>query len=154
VCQAAGVDAATASVLVQESTKRAGLIWVRRQGTDQSARPLWHAWADGRVYLLGGGIEQRLPAGLDAENIGADTKAEVTVASKDKGSRLVTWVADVTVVTLDADDWGAAVAALQAKRLNSPDGDAAPRRWAAEGTVLRLTPTGDVLETPAAAAAI
>lgn len=124
--------------------RRAGLIWVRSEGSSEPARPLWHAWLEGRAYLLTGGIEQPVPAGL----IDPGARAEVTVASKDKRSRLVVWIA--TVARMDAVDpsWDTVIEALQAKRLNSPDGEAAPARWAAECTVLRLTPTGEVTENP------
>jgi hypothetical protein len=141
--QAARVDSTTAAALVEESAKRAGLIWVRREAADSPARPLWHAWVDGHAYLLTGGIEQPMPEGL-----APGTPAEVTVASKDKRSRLVVWVADVAVITPGSEEWDVAVPALQAKRLNSPDGEDAPRRWATDCTVLRLTPTGEVLEDP------
>lgn len=112
-------------------------------------------WVDGRAYLLGGGIEQRLPAGLDAAEMATETaaagaavpRAEVSVASKDKGSLLAVWVADVAVVEAGTEEWDRVVPALRAKRLNSPDGDDAPARWARECTVLRLSPTGEVLET-------
>jgi hypothetical protein len=144
VWQAARVDSTTATALVDESAKRAGLIWVRRQGSDDPPRPVWHAWADGHAYLLTGGIEQPMPAGLD--DLGA--RAEVTVASKDKRSRLIVWIAEVSTVHPGTDQWDAIVPALQAKRLNSPDGEAAPTRWARECTLLRLTPTDEVVETP------
>jgi hypothetical protein len=138
------VDIATRTALVEESTKRAGLIWVRREGSSDPPRPMWHAWVDGRVYLLTGGIEQQMPPGI-AE---PEATAEVTVASKDKGSRLVVWDAKVAVVLPGTEAWDEAVPALQAKRLNSPDGEAAPKRWAAECTVLRLTPIRDAIEDP------
>jgi hypothetical protein len=140
VCDAASVDAATTSALVEQATKRAGLIWVRREGDHQPPSPLWHIWLDGRAYVLGGGIEQPLPSGLDASSVSAGTRAEVTVASKDNGSRLTVWLADVAVVPPDSDEWAAAVPTLLAKRLNSPDGDAALARWARDSTVLSLTP--------------
>jgi hypothetical protein len=149
------VDRTAAAALVDEATRRAGLIWVRRHDGDRPARPVWHVWVDGRAYLLGGGIEQRLPAGLDAAEMATETaaagaavpRAEVSVASKDKGSLLAVWVADVAVVEAGTEEWDRVVPALRAKRLNSPDGDDAPARWARECTVLRLSPTGEVLET-------
>jgi hypothetical protein len=138
------VDSTTANALVEEASKRAGLIWVRRQGSDAIARPVWHAWVDGHAYLLTGGIEQPMPDGL----IDSGATAEVTVASKDKRSRLVVWIAEVDVIAPGSEEWDVAAPALQAKRLNSPDGEAAPMRWANECTVLRLTPTGEVIEDP------
>jgi hypothetical protein len=143
VWQAADVDTVTGNALIDESAKRAGLLWVRNEGGTSPARPLWHVWADRHAYILTGGIEQPLPEGLDA-----DATAEVTVPSKDKRSRLVVWTASVAVVQPGSDEWDTTVPLLQAKRLNSPDGEAAPTRWATDCTLLRLTPRGDVRETP------
>lgn len=137
------MDTATGTALIDESAKRAGLIWVRRADSTSPARPLWHVWADRHAYLLTGGIEQPSPEGLDT-----GAMAEVTVPSKDKRSRIVVWTATVTVVKPGSDEWEATVPLLQAKRLNSPDGESAPARWATECTLLRLTPTGVARETP------
>ncbi|MFD5348029.1 hypothetical protein ACFWJY_30855, partial [Streptomyces anulatus] len=67
--------------LVEEATKKSGLVWVRGDGP---ARAVWHVWHDGAAHLVGGGPgEQPLPEGL------ADGgRAEVTVRSKDKGGRI------------------------------------------------------------------
>jgi hypothetical protein len=128
------------AAIVEEAAKKSGLIWVQgRPGA--VARPVWHVWQDGSIYLLCGGIEQPAP-----EELG-DT-AYVTLRSKDKGSRLARIVATVTVVEPGTEGWDAVVPALLGKRLNLPDGDAAPQRWARECTLYRLTPTGDALETP------
>lgn len=134
------MDATAVAALVEEATKKSGLIWVRPAGPGHHAQAVWHIWQDGSVYVLTGGIEQPLPDLVD--------HAHVTVRSKDKGSRLVTWVASVAQVQPGSDEWDAVVPTLAAKRLNLPDGDAAPRRWARECIVWRLTPTGDVAETP------
>lgn len=142
------MDAATAAALLEESAKRSGLLWVRRAGLAAGdvtpARPVWHIWQDGSVYLLTGGIEQPMPEGLDEPGV----QAEVTARSKDKGSRLMVWRASVDVIEPGSDEWDTVVPTLQSKRLNSPDGEAAPARWARECRLLRLTPDGDVLETP------
>jgi hypothetical protein len=143
LCEAAGVDADTAAALVEESAKRSGLIWVGAPSEGSPARPVWHVWQDGMAYVLTGGIEQPRPAGV------ADGgQADVTARSKDKGSRLVVWRADVVVVPPGSPEWDAVVPALQSKRLNSPDGDRAPTRWASECELLRLRPTGEMVETP------
>jgi len=126
--------------LLDEATKKSGLIWVRPTGRGHHAQGVWHVWQDGAAWVLCGGLEQPLP------DLG--TKAYVTVRSKDKGSRLLTWVADAARVEPGSDEWQTVVPTLQAKRLNSPDGDEAPQRWARECTIWRLTPTGDVTETP------
>jgi hypothetical protein len=54
----------------------------------------------------------------------------------------------VSVVAPGSTEWTAVEPALVAKRLNSPDGEAAPQRWARECTLFRLEPTGAVSETP------
>lgn len=128
------------AALVDEATKKSGLVWVRKPGRGERAYGVWHLWQDGSAYVLTGGGEQKLPA--------LDDRAYVTVRSKDKGSRLVTWIASVDVVAPRTDSWDAVVPDLLAKRLNLPDGERAPDRWARECVLYRLTPTGDVTETP------
>ena len=134
------MEAEAIAALVDEATKRAGLIWIRPTGEHQHSQPVWHVWQDGSAYVLTGGVEQQAPSLAD--------RAYVTVPSKDKGSRLVTWVAAVEVVVPDSETWAAVVPNLLGTRLNLPDGEAAAQRWARECTLYRLTPTGDVTETP------
>src|SRR5581483_9205283 len=74
--------------------------------------------------------------------------AFVTVTSKETGARLVTFEADVDVIAPDSPEWDAIEPTLVSKRLNLPDGDAAPARWRRECTLFRLRPTGRVAETP------
>jgi len=46
--------------LVEEATKKSGLIWVRGPGSP--ARALWHAWHEGAACVVGDGPgEQPLP---------------------------------------------------------------------------------------------
>ncbi|WP_460069191.1 hypothetical protein [Streptomyces sp. YKOK-I1] len=128
--------------LVEEATKKSGLIWVRGTG-EPAARALWHVWHEGAACVVGDGPgEQPLP-GLS----GGGT-AEVTVRSKDKGGRLVSWTAAVVQLAPGSEPWEAAVAELKGKRLNASDGEAMPERWARECRVLRLEPTGGVLPLP------
>ena len=134
------MDGPAIATLIDEATKKAGLVWVRPSGHGQRAHGLWHVWHDGSAFVLTGGLEQFSPPLSD--------RAFVTVPSKDKGSRLVTWVADVGVVAPGSPVWEAVLPALTAKRLNPPDGDAAPQRWAEACVLYQLTPTGDVTETP------
>jgi hypothetical protein len=127
--------------LVEEATKKSGLIWVRGTG---AARALWHVWHEGAAYVLGDGPgEQPLPDGLTE---GAD--AEVTVRSKDKGGRLVGWSARVVEPAPHSEAWETAVAELKGKRLNAPDAETMTERWARECRVLRLEPTGVTAELP------
>lgn len=137
--------------LVEEATKKSGLIWVRGngvpvlhgQGDGAPSRALWHVWHDGGACLIGDGPgEQPLPGLVD----GGD--AVVTVRSKDKGGRLVSWAAKVVELTPGSPEWEEAVAELKGKRLNAPDGEAMTGRWARECRVLRLEPTGGTSELP------
>ncbi|MFE7773860.1 hypothetical protein ACFU5O_08165 [Streptomyces sp. NPDC057445] len=133
-------DALLGQALVEEATKKSGLIWVRGTG---HARALWHVWHDGAAYVVGDGPgEQPLPGLTDGST------AEVTVRSKDKGGRLVAWKAVVSELAPDTEAWQAAVAELKGKRLNAPDGERMTERWASECRVLRLEPCGSTTEHP------
>ncbi|MDQ0844909.1 hypothetical protein [Streptomyces sp. V1I6] len=126
--------------LVEEATKKSGLIWVRGDGP---ARALWHVWHEGAAYIVGDGPgEQPLPGLVD----GAD--AEVTVRSKDKGGRLVAWSARVSELAPRSHAWEAAVGELKGKRLNAPDAERMTERWARECRVLRLEPRDAVTDLP------
>ena len=127
----------SASALVEEATRRSGLVWVRPEGAEQ-ARAVWHAWHDGCAWLVVGGQEQELP-GLETAS-----RASVLVRSHERRSGLlVEWTADVERVEPGTPEWETAVPVLHAERLNAPDGEAQPQRWARESTVLRLRPTGE-----------
>ncbi|MEV7414174.1 hypothetical protein [Streptomyces sp. NPDC089919] len=126
--------------LVEEATKKSGLIWVEGSAP---ARGLWHAWVDGAAHLLGDGPgEQPFPGLADGGT------AEVTVRSKDKGGRLVAWSAAVRELPPGGEEWQAAVAELKGKRLNAPDSDAMTERWARECRLVRLTPVAVHAELP------
>lgn len=127
----------TASALVEEATRRSGLVWVRPAGAPR-ALTAWHAWHDGCAWVVVGGAEQELPGLADAE------RAEVLVRSHERrGGLLVTWTAEVRRVEPGSPEWESAVPVLHAERLNAPDGEQQPERWARESTVLRLRPTGE-----------
>lgn len=118
--------------LVEEATKKSGLIWVQGGGP---SRALWHVWHEGAAHLVGDGPgEQPLPQLVDGGT------AEVTVRSKDKGGRLIAWTAAVSELAPHSEAWEAAVAELKGKRLNAPDAEQMTERWARECRVLRLTP--------------
>ncbi|KJY21181.1 MULTISPECIES: hypothetical protein [Streptomyces] len=126
--------------LVEEATKKSGLIWVRGAGAD---RALWHAWVDGAAHVLGDGPGEQPFPGL-ADGAGA----EVTVRSKDKGGRLVAWTATVRELAPRSEEWHAAVAELKGKRLNAPDSEDMTERWARECRLLRLEPESVRSELP------
>ncbi|MDH6135088.1 hypothetical protein P3T37_004498 [Kitasatospora sp. MAA4] len=127
--------------LVEESAKKSGLLWVQAPGTDQS-RPVWHAWHDGAVVVVGDGGEQPL------HGLSEGTVAAVTVRSKDKWGRLLGWQAKVSALEPRSEAWEGAVEELKGKRLNAPDTDTIADRWAAECRVLRLEPVGAPTEQP------
>lgn len=129
--------------LVEESAKKSGLLWVSADGREQS-RPLWHAWQDGAVVVVGDGAEQPLHGLADGG------EADVTVRSKDKGGRLVGWRARVVELRPGSEAWQAAVDELRGKRLNAPDTDSITDRWARECRVLRLEPVGAAVQRPGA----
>src|SRR5436190_24399569 len=102
--------------LVEEATKKSGLVWVNGPGVP--ARALWHVWHEGAACVVGDGPgEQPLPGLVDGG------EALVTVRSKDKGGRLVTWPAKVVELTPGSSEWEGAVAELKGKRLNASDGE-------------------------------
>ncbi|MFE9093839.1 hypothetical protein [Streptomyces sp. NPDC007264] len=135
--------------LVEEATKKSGLIWVQgapAPGGDPEGTPtraLWHVWHEGAVCVVGDGPgEQPLPGLTD----GGD--AVVTVRSKDKGGRIVSWPATVTELAPGSPEWEGAVAELKGKRLNARDGEQMPERWRRECRVLRLEPRGTTVPLP------
>lgn len=131
---------AFARALVEEATKKAGLVWLTVPG--RPAQAVWHIWHEGAAYVVGGGIEQPLP------DLPSAATVTVTVPSKDKGGRLVTWVAAPRLIEPGTPQWDAAVAPLHAQRLNPPDGEREPRRWAEQSQIWRLEPTGAIAEQP------
>lgn len=144
-------EAIPAQVLIEEITKKAPLAWVRpvlarrRPGGLPSAQAVWFAWHEGTAYVLSestGNVEQPLPGIEDA------SAALVSVRSKEQGGRLLTWVAEAATVAAGSDEWNAVVPLLLGNRLNLPDGEAAPTRWARECRLTRLTPTGQLTEAP------
>lgn len=127
--------------LIEEATKKSGLIWVAGPGVP--ARALWHVWHEGAACVIGDGPGEQLLPGLSDGG-----PAEVTVRSKDKGGRLVSWSATVAELSPGSEAWEAAVAELKGKRLNAPDAETMPERWARECRVLRLEPTGALAPLP------
>ena len=126
-------------LLIDEATKKSGLVWVN---TAAATSPVWLVWYEGSAYLLSGPAEQ------PCEGLADGGTATVTVRSKDKGARLVTWDATVSTVVPDSDEWAGVLPLLLGKRLNLVDGEAAALRWARDNVVHRLTPTGRLSESP------
>lgn len=133
---------ASEAALVKEAVKRSGMLWIGLPGLPQP-RAAWHVAHDDCVYVLTGGEgEQPLPGLPEAETV------PVTVRSKDKGGRLVTWMAAVSLVEAGGEDWDTIVPLLAKERLNTATHEGQTERWADESYVVRLTPTGEVTEAP------
>jgi hypothetical protein len=129
------------AALVDEGMKKSGVCWVRPQ-TAERAYPCWHVWYDGSAYVLTTSDEQPLPDVDRAET------ADVTIHSKDTRERLLTWTAHVSLVEPGTEEWDAVTPLLVAGRLNLVDPAGAVDRWAQDGLVVRLSPTGDYPESP------
>lgn len=125
--------------LVAELGKKTGVCWLRYDGREH---PVWHVWLDDALHVVCGGDEQPLPGIEDVDTV------EVVMRSKESGGRLVTWVGGVRVLGPDDEAWDAVTTALVAGRLNLDDLTTAAARWAERSLVLRIEPTGDVVERP------
>ena len=122
--------------LVEEATRRSAVVWLRPDGGGRAC-PAWHVWHDGAAWVVTGPGEQPLPG------VAAGGRVLVVVRSKERqGDRVVQWWADVEPVEPGAARWEEVVPLLHAARLNAPDGEQQPARWAREATVLRLVPDG------------
>lgn len=129
--------------LIEEAAKKSAVLWLALPGLPQP-RAAWHIWHDGAAYVLTGGEgEQPLPGLPEAEHV------TVILRGKDKGGRLIAWVAAVESVQPESEHWETVVPLLAKERLNAVDGEEQPARWATGSYVLRLTPTGEAPETPA-----
>lgn len=128
------------SALLAEAAKKSDLLWVVVDSS--TARPVWHIWHDEAVVVVVGGLEQPDPGLTDG------TTVELILRSKDKGARILVVEAAAARVPSDSPQWDELAAAVHAKRLNSPDGDAAVARWRQESALWRLTPTGRLVEQP------
>ncbi|MCF2532914.1 hypothetical protein [Yinghuangia soli] len=140
----APADALLDAALLEEAAKKSGLLWIAPADGPGAgpARPVWHVWHEGAVHILLARTGEAGAAAASAEQyvpgLAEAAAAEVTLRSKDKGGRLITWSADVAVLDAGHADWAAAAAALHAERLNAPDGEEQPLRWARECVVVRL----------------
>jgi len=95
------------AALVQEATRRSGVVWVELPG--RAPRPVWHLWHDGSLYTVVGGLEQAL----------ADPgpTAVVIVRSKDtQNDQVVRWGAEVSRVRPGSPLWNEVVPLLHARR--------------------------------------
>lgn len=127
--------------LVSEAMRRTSLVWLT-YAADARPRPVWHAWGDGVAYVVSGGPEQPLPGIDDVDRV------IVTARAKETRARLVSFVAQADSLVPWSANWQVAVEALRPARLNPAAGAALAEVWAAESTVTRLSPTGELVEQP------
>ena len=136
----AALDLDLVQALIAELASKSDLVWV--QVDDAPARPVWSVWHEGAVTIVTGGLEQPNPGLTDGG------KATVILRSKENRARQVVTNSTVMQLAPGSDAWVAAAKALHPKRLNAPDGELQPERWARESTVWLLRPTGEPLESP------
>lgn len=118
---------------VEDSARRAGVVWL---DLGDGPRVVWHVWHDGAIHVVCGGLEQDLPLAGTAES------AVIVLRGKaSAGDPVIACSAVVSRVEPGSEAWASVVPVLHEKRLNPPDGEAQPDRWARESTVLRLTPS-------------
>ncbi|MEW2352667.1 hypothetical protein [Spirillospora sp. NPDC029432] len=130
------------SALIAEAAKKSGLLWLHLPDLPQP-RAAWHLWHDGAAYVLTGGEgEQPMPGLPEAERV------RVTLRSKDKGGRLISFVAACERVEPGTPLWDEVTPLLAKDRLNAASHEGQTERWAEESYVVRLVPTDEVAEGP------
>lgn len=144
---------------IAEAARRTGVLWVRPDLPGARPRAVWSLWHDGAAYVVVGGREQQLPGlrlggraygqagGRAYRQAGGRAYGQaggraVVVVRSSRRDRVAEWDAAVEAVLPGTPRWDEVVPLLHARRLNAPDGEAQPARWAAESTVLRLVPVG------------
>lgn len=128
--------------LIADLAGKSDLVWVTVSGRPPQA--LWNIWHDDAITVVTGGIEQRDPGLLEGATV------EVTLRSKENRARQAAVLAIVESLTPGSTAWKSAAAALHPKRLNPPDGEAQPERWAKHSSLWLLRPTAEVTEQPGA----
>lgn len=126
-----------AQALVAELAKKSGLVWVSYDG---KAHPVWHEWVGDAVCVVSGAGEQPLP--------GIEAQQTVTLLLRSKTTRFLLAEAEATVeiITPDSEHWDVVTTTLQTGRLNLHDRDNAVERWKSEATIVRMVPTGTVIQ--------
>lgn len=128
------------AAFLAELAGKSDLVWVEVGGG--SARPLWSTWHDEAVALVTGGIEQPDPGLQDGATV------ILILRSKENRARQVSVPSTVEQLIAGSEAWDEAVKVLHPKRLNAPDGERQPERWARESTVWLVRPTGATTEQP------
>lgn len=119
--------------VIAAATRRSAVAWVEDDGRVQ---PVWQLWHRGRMFVVAGGEEQPLSVGAHAV---------VAVREREHRDLQVRWVATIEQVHPGSPLWAEVVPLLHARRLNAPDGEAQPGRWARTSRIYCFTPTGELL---------
>jgi len=122
-------------VVFEEALKKSTVVWLDVPGAGaEHAVPVWYGLVDGRVYVLTGGGEQRVPGLAEADRV-------VLVArSKDQQSKVAEVEASARVVDGKDPLFAKVIPTLLPRRLNLRDGEGAADRWRKESTLVELTP--------------
>jgi hypothetical protein len=124
--------------VLEEALKKSTVVWIEvpgPNGTGGHAVPAWYGLADGRVYVLVGGSEQRIPG------LAESGWAVLTARSKDQQSRVAEVHATARVIDGKDPQFDRIVPLLLPRRLNLPDGEGAAERWRKECSLVELTPS-------------
>lgn len=136
------MDAQHLPTLIAELAGKSDLLWVAVSG--QPPRALWNIWHDDAIAIVTGGLEQRDPGLVDGASV------DVILRSKENRARQVVVTATVQQLVPGSDAWQSAASALHPKRLNPPDGETQPQRWATDSSLWLLRPSEVISEQPGA----
>ena len=134
------LDAGALAAFVAELAGKSDLIWI--QVGDEAPRPVWSAWHDDYIGVVTDGVEQPNPGLADGSTV------TVVLRSKENRARQASVLTRVEQLLPGSEAWDETVKLLHPKRLNAPDGEKQPERWARESTVWRLHPTDELAERP------
>ena len=134
-------DAVLAQALVEEVCKKSSLVWLRPVGATTPSR-------SGTPGSTAPCTSSPAASSSPCSDAPDGSEVDVTARSKDTGGRVVTFRTVVRDLEPDGAAWTTVVAELHGKRLNAPDGEEQPARWARESRVLRLDPADRLVEGP------
>jgi hypothetical protein len=128
----------TDTAVLDEALKKSTVAWIEvpgEGGTDGQAVPVWYGTLDGRVYVITGGSEQRIPGLAEAGQV------VLLARSKEQQSLVAEVEASVRVIQPSDPLFARVAPVLLPRRLNLRDGEQAVERWRKECTLVELTPS-------------
>jgi hypothetical protein len=128
----------TDTAVLDEALKKSTVVWIEvpgEGGTGGRAVAAWYGTLDGRIYVLTGGSEQKIPGLAEAQ------QAVLIARSKELQSLVAEVEATARVVEPSDPLYAKVVPVLLPRRLNLRDGEHAPDRWRKESTLVELTPS-------------